>query len=68
MDELVSDFPDPPENVVAERPLRSYELHVEEAPEKPGFFMINAELRPHVAIIGMDIRLRLVAYHSGNED
>lgn len=67
LDLLVSDFPNPPEEVIAKRPLRSYALHVEEASEKPGFFMISAEFRPHVAIIGMDINLRLVAYHSGGE-
>lgn len=67
LDNLVSDYPNPPENVIAQRPLRSYQLDVVEAAEKPGFFMITAEFRPHVAIIGMDINLRLVAYHSGEE-
>lgn len=68
LDTLVADFPNPPESVIAQRPLRSYELHVEEAAEKPGFFMISAEFRPHVAIVGMDIKLRLVAYHSSQEE
>ncbi len=67
MDGLVSDFPNPPEDVIAQRPLRSYELHVEELEEKPGFFQITAEFRPHVAIIGMDIKLRLVAFHKAEE-
>ena len=61
---LVSDFNNPQESVVAERPLRSFELEVNELPDRPGFFQIEAEFRPHVAIIGMDVKLRLVAYHS----
>ncbi|MCK7532143.1 MAG: hypothetical protein MZV63_14485 [Marinilabiliales bacterium] len=46
---------------IAERPLRSYQLHVEELAEKPGFFQISAEFRPHVAITGMDVNLKLIA-------
>ena len=64
---ITSDYPSAPERVIAERPLRSFSLNVEEVPEKPGFFMITAEFRPHVAITGMDIALRLVAYHSAGE-
>ena len=67
LDTLVADYPNAPESVIAERPLRSYELHVEELKERPGFFQISAEFRPHVAITGMDIKLRLVAFHSGEE-
>lgn len=67
LDTLVADFPNAPESVIAERPLRSYQLHVEELAEKPGFFQINAEFRPHVAITGMDVNLKLIAYHSGEE-
>jgi type VI secretion system protein ImpC len=64
---ITSDYPSAPERVIAERPLRSFSLNVEEVAEKPGFFMITAEFRPHVAITGMDIALRLVAYHSTGE-
>jgi type VI secretion system protein ImpC len=64
---ITSDYPSAPENVIAERPLRSFQLDVKELPEKPGFFQISAEFRPHVAITGMDVSLRLVAYHSGGE-
>jgi len=67
LDTLVADFPNPDEKIIAQRPLRSYQLEVHELPEKPGFFQITAEFRPHVAIIGMDINLRLVAFHSGEE-
>jgi type VI secretion system protein ImpC len=67
LDTLVADYPNAPENVIAERPLRSYNLHVEELKEKPGFFQISCEFRPHVAITGMDVKLRLVAIHSGDE-
>ncbi|MGE5679640.1 MAG: hypothetical protein ACM34K_02050, partial [Bacillota bacterium] len=67
LDTLVADFPNAPESVIAERPLRSYQLHVEELPERPGFFQISAEFRPHIAITGMDINLRLIAYHSAQE-
>ncbi len=67
LDQIVSDFPNPTEDVVAERPLRSYTLEVNELPDKPGFFQIVAEFRPHVAIVGFDIKLRLVAYHSTEE-
>ena len=67
LDTLVADYPNAPENVIAERPLRSYNLHVEELKEKPGFFQISCEFRPHVAITGMDVKLRLVAIHSGEE-
>ncbi len=67
LDTMVADFPNPAESVIAQRPLRSYKLEVTELPEKPGFFQITAEFRPHVAIIGMDISLRLVAFHSGEE-
>lgn len=64
---ITSDQPSAPESLIAERPLRSFQLEVHELPEKPGFFQIEAEFRPHVAITGMDISLRLVAYHSGGE-
>jgi len=64
---ITSDQPSAPESVIAERPLRSFQLEVNELPEKPGFFQISAEFRPHIAITGMDISLRLVAYHSGGE-
>lgn len=64
---ITSDYPSAPENVVAERPLRSFQLEVKELEEKPGFFQISAEFRPHVAITGMDVSLRLVAYHSGGK-
>jgi type VI secretion system protein ImpC len=64
---ITSDQPSAPESLIAERPLRSFQLEVKELPEKPGFFQIVAEFRPHVAITGMDISLRLVAYHSGGE-
>lgn len=67
LDSLVSDFPNPAESVVAERPLRSYSLEVHELEDRPGVFQITAEFRPHVSIVGMDINLRLVAYHSGEE-
>ncbi|MCW8806376.1 MAG: type VI secretion system contractile sheath large subunit [Ignavibacteriaceae bacterium] len=67
LDTLVADFPNAPESVIAERPLRSYQLHVEELAEKPGFFQISAEFRPHVAITGMDVNLKLIAFHSGEE-
>ncbi|RMH96332.1 MAG: type VI secretion system contractile sheath large subunit [Calditrichaeota bacterium] len=68
LDTLVSDFPNPAESVIAERPLRSYSLEVHELEDRPGFFQIVAEFRPHVAIVGMDIKLRLVAYHSAGEE
>ena len=67
LDMIVSDFPNPPEAVIAERPLRSYSLTVEELEDRPGFFQVSAEFRPHIAIIGMDVKLKLVAYHSGEE-
>ena len=63
----IMDFPNPAESVVAERPLRSYSLDVHELEERPGVFQITAEFRPHVSIVGMDINLKLVAYHSGEE-
>jgi type VI secretion system protein ImpC len=64
---ITSDQPSAPEEVIAERPLRSFQLDVKELEEKPGFFQITAEFRPHIAITGMDIALRLVAYHSSGE-
>lgn len=67
LDTLVVDMPNPAEKIIAEKPLRSYNLEVNELPERPGFFQITAEFRPHVAITGMDVNLRLVAYHSGKE-
>lgn len=67
LDTLVADYPNPSEEVIGKRPLRSYALTVEELEEKPGFFMLNIEIRPHVAIVGMDIKLRLVAYHTLDE-
>jgi type VI secretion system protein ImpC len=67
LDTLVADFPNAPESVIAERPLRSYQLHVEALAEKPGFFQISAEFRPHVAITGMDVNLKLIAFHSADE-
>ncbi len=67
LDTLVVDMPNPAEKVVAEKPLRSYRLDVTELKERPGFFQISAEFRPHVAITGMDVNLKLIAYHSGEE-
>jgi type VI secretion system protein ImpC len=68
LDTLVSDFPNPDEKIVAERPLRSYNLEVVPVDDRPGFFQVTAEFRPHVSIIGMDVNLRMVAYHSGEEE
>ena len=65
---LVSDMPSPPEDIVAKRPLRSFELDVVELEDRPGYFQVSAEFRPHVAIVGMDINLRLVAYHKGKDN
>ena len=67
LDTLVVDMPSPAEKIIAEKPLRSYKLDVVELKERPGFFQITAEFRPHVAITGMDVNLRLIAYHSGEE-
>ncbi len=67
LDTLVVDMPNPAEKIIAEKPLRSYKLDVVELKERPGFFQITAEFRPHVAITGMDVNLRLIAYHSGEE-
>ncbi|HKB84603.1 MAG TPA: type VI secretion system contractile sheath large subunit [Ignavibacteriaceae bacterium] len=67
LDTLVVDMPNPAEKIVAEKPLRSYKLDVTELKERPGFFQISAEFRPHVAITGMDVNLKLIAYHSGEE-
>lgn len=67
LDTLVVDMPNPAEKIVAEKPLRSYKLDVTELKERPGFFQISCEFRPHVAITGMDVNLRLTAYHSGEE-
>ena len=64
---LVSDQPNPQDDIVAKKPLRSYSLEVHELEDRPGFFQIVAEFRPHIAITGFDIRLKLVAYHSGGE-
>jgi type VI secretion system protein ImpC len=64
---LVSDQPNPQDEIVAKKPLRSYSLEVHELEDRPGFFQIVAEFRPHIAITGFDIRLKLVAYHSGGE-
>ncbi|RPH97163.1 MAG: type VI secretion system contractile sheath large subunit [Calditrichaeota bacterium] len=61
---LVADQPNPQDEVVARKPLRSYKLEVKEMEDRPGFFQIEAEFRPHIAITGFDIRLKLVAYHS----
>jgi type VI secretion system protein ImpC len=68
LDNMVADFPNAPESVIAERPLRSYNLEVHELPDRPGFFQISCEFRPHVAITGMDIKMRLVAYHKSKEE
>ncbi len=67
LEKLVSDFNNPQDSVVAQRPLRSFQIEVEELEDRPGFFQVTAEFRPHIAIVGMDIKLRLVAYHSGEE-
>ena len=67
LDTLVVDMPNPAEKIIAEKPLRSYKLEVSELAEKPGFFQISAEFRPHVAITGMDVNLKLIAFHSGEE-
>ena len=67
LDTIVSDMPNPSDRVVAERPLRSYSLTVRELEDRPGVFQITCEFRPHVAIVGMDINLKLVAFHSDEE-
>ena len=56
---IVADQPNPSDQIVAKRPLRSYKLEVQECTEKPGYFQVFADLRPHIAMIGIDIILKL---------
>lgn len=46
---------------IARKPLKEASVKVTPIPTKPGYFQIVAELSPHVAIVGMDIKLKLVA-------
>lgn len=63
LDTLVADVPSPDDETAAKHPLRSYEIEVNESENKPGFFHVAVTLRPHVSIIGMEVNLRLAAYH-----
>lgn len=58
---LTIDQPNPPESVIAERPLREYQLHIEPQVELYGKRRIKMTLllRPHVAIIGTDVTLKV---------
>lgn len=67
LNNITAEYDNAPESVVAKRPLREYKVVVKELPERPGFFTVEAEFRPHVAIIGMDIKLKMVAYISEDE-
>lgn len=60
----LAEMPNPPQEIIMEMPFRDYQITVEEAEEKPGFFKITLELQPHFAIVGGDLNLKLVAYHS----
>ena len=61
LDTLVSDYPNPTETVISERPLRGYRLEeLKEKESDPGFFeKVVLEIRPHVAILGSDINLSI---------
>lgn len=63
LDSLVVDMTDPGEDLIAKKPLRSATVTVNELPEKPGYFQVEISIKPHFAIVGMDIALSLVAYH-----
>lgn len=56
LNNLVADFPNPDEKIIARHPLRSYAIGVTEI--DLGFFEITLEFRPHIAIPGMDLNLR----------
>jgi hypothetical protein len=58
------DFPNAPNLHCSD--LRSYQLHVEELLRNPAL-PDHAESVPHVAITGMDVNLKLIAFHSGEE-
>ena len=64
---FVTENPAPSDEQVAQRPLKSFSLEVTEMAEKPGFFQVRAQFKPHVAIVGMDVNLQLVAFHSDED-
>ena len=57
---LITETPNPPEDVVAKHPLRAGQVTVHDIEENPGFYRVAMSIMPHFQIEGMDITLSLV--------
>ncbi|MEO6527590.1 MAG: type VI secretion system contractile sheath large subunit [Gemmatimonadaceae bacterium] len=57
---LITETPNPPENVIAKHPLRAGQVTVQDIEGNPGFYRVGMSIMPHFQIEGMDITLSLV--------
>jgi len=57
---LITETPNPSEEVVAKHPLRAGQVTVHDIEENPGFYRVAMSIMPHFQIEGMDITLSLV--------
>jgi type VI secretion system protein ImpC len=57
---LITETPNPSEDVVARHPLRAGQVTVQDIAENPGFYRVSMSIMPHFQIEGMDITLSLV--------
>ena len=57
---LVTETPNPSQEVIARYPLRAGEVDVVELEDNPGFYRVNMTFQPHFQVEGMDISLSLV--------
>src|SRR5215510_243749 len=58
---LITETPNPPEDVVAKHPLRAGQVTVHDIAENPGSYRVAMSIMPHFQIEGMDITLSLVS-------
>ena len=57
---LITETPNPSEDVVARHPLRAGQVTVQDIADNPGFYRVSMSIMPHFQIEGMDITLSLV--------
>ncbi len=64
----ITEMPNPGPELIAERPLRSGHITVEEIEDNPGFFRVQMTIQPHFQIEGMDIDITMVGKMPGKTD
>ena len=58
---LVTELPDPGDDLQASHPLRDAKVTVEDIEDNPGFFRVKLYAVPHFQVEGMDVNLSLVS-------